>query len=36
MEGQHWLKKRAMLSFDDEYSDEMTVDFKTQQAPGLR
>ena len=36
MGGQKWLKKRDMLSIDAEYSDEMTVDFKTQQAPGLR
>ena len=36
MEGQDWLKKRAMLLADDEYSDEMTVDSKNQQTPGLR
>ena len=36
MEGQNWLKKRAMLSTDDEHSDEMTVDSKIQQTPGLR
>ena len=36
MEGQKWLKKRALLSVDDEYPNEMTVDFKTEQTPGSR
>ena len=36
MEGQNWLKKRDMLSIDAEYSDEMTLDSKIKQTPGLR
>ena len=36
MEGQNWLKKGAMLPIDDGKSDEMTVDSKSQQTPGLK